>query len=220
MIFKHNPKYDYFWPDERLLSPTRVLDRTTDKTFLEKWRQKVGEEEANRIMNRSMAIGKSMHSYIEGKIKGHDLVLQNEYKDVASDLGDLIINKGLKGKLEEYWGAEAHVHFGYYYRGIVDLVGIYEGEPCVIDFKQKRKSQRQYYDSISNYFTQAAAYGMAHNKMFKTNIKKGVILLATHDHKFQVFEVKGKEWNKHCRDFLSRLRKCLKNEKAQTHILV
>jgi len=216
-MFKHNPVYTekYTWPEERLLSPSRILDRTSDKSFLEKWRRKIGDEEADRIVQHSIAVGKSMHTYLERKIKNKKgaLLLANDPNiAMATKFAKLIIKQGLKDKLQEVWGVEAHLHFGNYYRGIADLIGIYEGEPCIVDFKQKRKPQLESYDSIKNYFTQMAAYGMAHNRMCKTKIRKGVVLIATHDYKFQTFTIKGDAWRKHCRDFLSRLRTCMKED--------
>lgn len=209
MNFKYKHLYDYSWPEERLLSPTRVLDMTSDKSFLEAWRKRVGEQEAERIVQKSIAIGKNMHGYLEYKIKGEKPIMLDRYRRTATTLGNLILRKGLRNKLDEYWGLEAHVHFSDHYRGIIDLVGVYEGEPCVIDFKQKRSSQKR--EWVSDYFTQVAAYGMAHNKMFGTKIKKGVVLIATHKGDFQRFIVKNSEWKNHCSDFLKRLRECMKN---------
>ena len=216
-MFNYNKIYleKYTWPEERLLSPSRILDRTSDKSFLEKWRKKVGEEEADRIVAYSIAVGKSMHAYLEGKIKNekeNSLLIDDPNKAMATKLAKIIIKQELKDKLQEVWGVEAHLHFGNYYRGIADLVGIYEDEPCIIDFKQKRKPQSKNYDSIKNYFTQAVAYGVAHNRMCKTKIRKGVILVATHDYKFQKFVVEGDAWRKHCRDFFTRLRTCMKED--------
>ena len=216
-MFNYNKIYleKYTWPEERLLSPSRILDRTSDKSFLEKWRKKVGEEEADRIVAYSIAVGKSMHAYLEGKIKNekeNSLLIDDPNKAMATKLAKIIIKQGLKDKLQEVWGVESRVHFGNYYRGIADLVGIYEDEPCIIDFKQKRKPQSKNYDSIKNYFTQAVAYGVAHNRMCKTKIRKGVILVATHDYKFQKFVVEGDAWRKHCRDFFTRLRTCMKED--------
>ena len=75
-MFKHNKTYlkNYGWPEERLLSPSRILDRTSDKSFLEKWRKRIGDEEADRIVAHSIAVGKSMHSYLEGKIKNEKAI--------------------------------------------------------------------------------------------------------------------------------------------------
>ena len=67
IVFKHNPIYKekYIWPEKRLLSPSRILDRTSDKSFLEAWRKKVGEEEADRITKEGLTIGKCLHTYLE-----------------------------------------------------------------------------------------------------------------------------------------------------------
>jgi hypothetical protein len=135
-MFKHNPLYieKYNWPKGKLPSPSRVLDATSDKTFLEKWRKRVGEKEANRIVAHSIAIGKSMHTYLENKInnKEEKLLRKNDpNRAIATTLGNIIIKKGLKEKLEEVWGLEAHVHFNTNYKGIADLIGIYEGEPVL-----------------------------------------------------------------------------------------
>tara|TARA_R100001594_G_scaffold7561_3_gene20359 strand:+ start:3993 stop:4742 length:750 start_codon:yes stop_codon:yes gene_type:complete len=224
-IFKYNKKYNkkYIWPEERLFSPSRVLDQTSDKSFLEAWRKKVGEEEANRIVQYSIAVGKSMHSYLETSIKKMSHISHTKLppstetsdkkiEKLSMSLGNIILEKGLKNKLQEVWGVESRLHFGNYYRGIADLIGIYEDEPCIIDFKQKRKPQMEHYDSIKNYFTQTAAYGMAHNHMCKTNIKKGVILIATHDYKFQKFIIQGDAWRKHCLNFIKRLKTCMKED--------
>tara|TARA_R100001244_G_C5165055_1_gene131352 strand:+ start:1665 stop:2342 length:678 start_codon:yes stop_codon:yes gene_type:complete len=217
IVFKHNSIYKekYIWPEKRLLSPSRVLNRTSDKSFLEAWRKKVGEKEADRIVQYSIAVGKSMHKYLENKInnkKGKLLPLSDPNVAMATKLAKMIIQSGLKNKLQEVWGVESHLHFGNHYRGIADLIGVYEDEPCIIDFKQKRKTQMERYDSIQNYFTQMAAYGMAHNRMCKTNIKKGVVLIATHDYKFQKFTIQGDAWRKHCLNFIKRLKTCMKED--------
>ena len=217
IVFKHNPIYKekYIWPEKRLLSPSRVLDRTSDKSFLEVWRKKVGEKEADRIVQYSIAVGKSVHKYLENKInnkKGKLLPADDPNVAMATKLAKLIIKNGLKDQLQEIWGVESHLHFENHYRGIADLIGVYEDEPCIIDFKQKRKPQMESYDSIKNYFTQMAAYGMAHNRMCKTNIKKGVVLIATHDYKFQKFIIQGDAWRKHCLNFIKRLKTCMKED--------
>ena len=105
-MFKHNTVYTekYVWPEERLLSPSRVLDRTSDKSFLEKWRRKIGNEEADRIVQHSIAVGKSMHTYLERKIKnkkGALLLAGDPNIAMATKLAKLIITQGLKANLQE-----------------------------------------------------------------------------------------------------------------------
>ena len=45
-----------------------------------------------------------------------------------------------------------------------------------------------------DYFMQLAAYAMAHNEMFGTDIKKGVVMIATRDAKYQEFIIEGDEF--------------------------
>ena len=41
---------------------------------------------------------------------------------------------------------------------------------------------------------QASAYALAHNEVYGTNIKKGVIFMVTHDNTYQQFVVEGAEF--------------------------
>ena len=62
------------------------------------------------------------------------------------------------------------------YAGTADVVGVYKGQECIIDFKQSNnpKTKRQ----CEDYFNQAAAYAMAHNDMYGTKICSGMILVS------------------------------------------
>ena len=216
ITFKYNNKYkdQYVWPDTDLLSPSRVFDGTGDKSGLERWRKKVGDEEADRIVAESLSIGKSMHQYLENSIlkfsnvkyQDHPPIINpslHPYHDIAYKLGATILELGLKDKLEEVWGLEAHVYYEHFFRGIIDCVGIYEGEPCIVDFKQKRRMpQRQY---IEDYFMQLAAYGICHNYMTQTEIRKGVVLIVDREFNFKKFIIEGEEWKYYAREFCNRL---------------
>ena len=68
----------YLTPDgEALPSVTTILGRTKDKTFLKKWRQKVGEKKAEQIIKDSAQIGTALHLYIERFVNG------DKYKDLT-----------------------------------------------------------------------------------------------------------------------------------------
>ena len=54
----------------RLPSVTTILDKTKDKSFLTRWKAKVGEEEAERIKNHSSRRGTAMHKFIESFVEG------------------------------------------------------------------------------------------------------------------------------------------------------
>ena len=63
----------YLFGDEKLPSVTSILQATKseeDKASLENWKQRVGQEKADKIKIEASNRGTSMHSYIEDFLKG------------------------------------------------------------------------------------------------------------------------------------------------------
>ena len=198
----------YLFGDEKLPSVTSILQATKsdeDKASLENWKQRVGQEKADKIKIEASNRGTSMHSYIEDFLKGRineSFFESNEqYKNMAKE----IIDKGIKDKLEEIYGMETTLHYPKKYAGTADLIGIYQGQETIIDFKQANKPKRR--DYIQDYFLQLGAYTLAHNVVYKTNITSGVILLCTVDNLFQDFKIEGNELIMYQNLFLGRLKK-------------
>ena len=198
----------YSFGDKKLPSVTAILQATKseeDKASLELWRERVGQKEANKIKSEASNRGTSMHSYIEDFLKGRineSFFESNEkYKNMAKE----IIEKGIKGKLQEIYGMETTLHYPEKYAGTADLVGIYQEKETIIDFKQSNKPKKS--DYIQDYFLQLGAYTLAHNVFYKTNITSGVILLCTVDNLFQDFKIEGPELLMYQNLFLGRLEK-------------
>ena len=91
------------------------------------------------------------------------------------------------------------------YAGTADLVGIYQGQETIVDFKQSNKPKKV--DYIQDYFLQLGAYTLAHNVVYKSNITLGVILLCTVDNLFQDFKIEGAELEMYQNLFLGRVKK-------------
>ena len=198
----------YLFGEEKLPSVTSILQATKteeDKASLELWKERVGHKEANKIKNEASSRGTSMHSYIEDFLRGriNESFFENnkQYKSMAKE----IIDKGIKGKLEEIYGMETTLYYPEKYAGTADLVGIYQGQETIIDFKQANKPKK--IDYIQDYFLQLGAYTLAHNVFYKTSITSGVILLCTVDNLFQDFKVDGAELIMYQNLFLGRLKK-------------
>ena len=145
----------YLFDDEKLPSVTSILQATKsdeDKAALENWKQRVGHKEANKIKTEASSRGTSMHSYIEdflrGRINESFFESNEQYKNMAKE----IINKGIKGKLEEIYGMETTLRYPQKYGGTADLVGVYQGKEAIIDFKQANKPKKV--DYIQDYFLQ------------------------------------------------------------------
>ena len=198
----------YLFGEEKLPSVTSILQATKteeDKASLELWKERVGHKEANKIKNEASSRGTSMHSYIEdflrGRINNSFFESNKQYKSMAKE----IIDKDIKGKLGEIYGMETTLYYPEKYAGTADLVGIYQGQETIIDFKQANKPKKT--DYIQDYFLQLGAYTLAHNVFYKTSITSGVILLCTVDNLFQDFKIDGAELIMYQNLFLGRLKK-------------
>ena len=120
-------------------------------------------------------------------------------------MAKVIIENGIKGKLEEIYGMEATlINTRDKYAGTADLIGIYRGNLTILDFKQANRPKKA--DYIQDYFLQLGAYTLAHNIVYKTNISSGVILLCTVDNLFQDFIIEGSELLMYQNLFLGRLK--------------
>ena len=197
----------YLTPDgESLPSVTSVLSKTKDKEFLRRWKQRVGEKKAQKILDESSRIGTALHLFIER------FVNDTGYKDLtkigakAEQMAQVIIKQGLKD-VTEVWGSEVHLYYPGKYAGTTDMVGIYKGRPAIIDFKQTNRPKKR--EWIQDYLMQLSAYGMAHNKIFGTDIDQGIIMMCSRDLTYQVFELTGENWSRAADTFMKRLDKYL-----------
>ena len=204
---------------ERLPSVTTILKNTesSEKTeSLARWRQKVGENEAERITNEAARRGTAMHSYLETYIKGGNLVDLTDIGQDASSMGQEIIDQGFND-LEEIWGSEVTLYYPELYAGQTDLCGIYQGRESIVDFKQTNKPKK--IEWIEDYFLQLAAYAMAHDQVYKTCVEQGVILMCSKDGFFQRFIVNGKNFTRYKHKFLEKISEYYKKLPANMGIL-
>ena len=193
----------YLTPDgEALPSVTTILSKTKDKSFLKKWRAKVGEEEAEKIIRDSAKIGTALHLYIERFVNG------DKYKDLtevgvqAEKMAQKIIDEAFKD-ITEIWGSEVHLYNPGKYAGTTDMVGVYKGRPTIIDFKQTNRPKKR--EWVQDYLMQLAAYAAAHNAMFDTEIEQGVVLMCSRDLTFQRFELEGEKFVRATNAFMKKL---------------
>ena len=181
-------KRHYSTPDGRTVpSVTTVLSATKDMTHLHAWRKRVGVEKAAQITQESANIGTVMHSSLEKHVKGQERKPGTNFiHQKAHQMANVIIDNGLTN-ISEVWGSEVSLHYPELYAGTTDLVGVYKGEPAIMDFKQARKLKRK--EWIDDYYLQLVAYAEAHNKQYDTQIKSGRVFICTQKNEYQTFEI-------------------------------
>jgi genome maintenance exonuclease 1 len=186
----------YLTPDgEKLPSVTTILSATKDMTALNEWRDKVGHAKAQQITTEAAGVGTAMHGNLERFLCGIERQPGNNPVHVqANKMADVIIENGLS-KMNEVWAMEQSLYFPGLYSGTTDLVGVYEGEPAVCDHKQTNKPKKA--EWVEDYYIQLVAYILAHNEVYKTDIRRGVIFMCSRDLQYQQFDLTKDTFNKY-----------------------
>ena len=199
----------YLTPDgTKLPSVTTILDKTKSeesKAALQAWRKRVGEQQAQQITTEAAGRGTRMHKYLENYVLTGDLGTPgtNPYSQQSHAMATVLVETYMKEHLHEAWGSEVALYYPGLYAGTCDLTGTWMGRPAILDFKQTNKPKKR--EWIDDYFCQLAAYAMAHNEVYGTDIKDGVVLMCSKDFEPQVFEVSGSEFEKYTDEWLRRV---------------
>jgi genome maintenance exonuclease 1 len=189
----------YITPEgKEYVSVTTVLSAVSDKTWLEEWKKRVGEDVANRITQEAAARGSSLHDIIERHFKGN----LNKEDQAASGwklYKSLLIhlNKIEPLSLElPLWSDHLRV------AGRTDCVGIYEGKLSIIDFKSSRREKRE--EEINNYFLQCALYALMLYELLGIECKQIVVLIGNDNGFPQEFKRKTRT---HAREAIEAVRR-------------
>lgn len=169
-------------------SVTTVLGHASDKTWLVEWRNRVGEEEADRVSKRATLRGTALHKYcedylnnLEVKVNLFDQEAFNQFKQALNEIDNIYaIEKALfSNKLRT--------------AGTVDLIAEFDGKLSIIDWKTSKSIK--YRDDIHSYFMQCSFYAWCMREMFNINIEQVVIVMAVDgNNKPLIFKETVSEW--------------------------
>jgi len=199
-----NGKRHYEGEGKFLPSVTTIISATKDEKDqkgLQAWRDRVGEETAEKIKNQAAAVGTAMHKFLECHIQGIGYDDITNIGIIGKRMAKLIIEKGLP-HVNEYWGTEVPLFYPTFYGGTTDCVGLWNDKPAILDFKQTNKPKKE--EWIEDYYIQLAAYAMAHDALYKTKMEAGVILMASRGLSFQVFTLDGQRFDDYKYKWLKR----------------
>ena len=145
-----------------------------------------------------------MHKWLEDYILTDDKGTPgtNPYSQQSHIMAQTIIAEGLVN-CDEYWGTEVSLWFPGIYAGTTDLVGVHSGDEAIMDHKQTNKPKKR--EWIDDYFIQMTAYADAHNEVYGTKIRKGVIFMCSKDNEYQEFVIEGNEFDKYHQQWLKKL---------------
>lgn len=184
----------YVTPDGLAPSVTTILSKTSDNTWLEEWRARVGREEADRLGKIGSTIGTEMHNALELIMTDRDLEKPvTEYQVTAHKMAKAIKALVFKNKTVKC-ATEVKLHYGSLYAGTTDLIlSDWNNEEASVDYKSCSSFRNK--ETIDKHAMQIAAYGLAHNWMYGTNIRTAVVIQCTRQCDIKVSVYRGDDYD-------------------------
>ena len=171
----------------RLVSITSVISHYK-KDFFNKWRERVGVEEADKITRQATSRGTDMHTLVENY-----LLNTTELPKVQPLSQHLFyLAKPTLDRINNIYALEGSLYSKYLgIAGTVDCIAEFDGELSIIDFKTSKKPKPR--EWIDGYFVQCCAYACMLHELTGLSVKKFVIIMACEDGEVEVYEERDKE---------------------------
>lgn len=154
-------------------SVTTILSHKS-KPYIQAWRKRIGEKEADKISRRATTRGTKIHKLCED-------ILNNE---LTEDTNLNYIDKEMFRKfrpllddIDNIRAIEAKMYSDHLrLAGQVDCIAEYNGKLSVIDFKTSMKPKSR--SQCENYFIQCSAYAIMFEERTGIPVSQSVILMA------------------------------------------
>lgn len=153
------------------VSITTVTSHYNKEKFA-KWRSKIGDQEADRIIKASTSRGTQMHSLVEHYLGNQELPKSAPLPKLLFDIAKPELNK-----INNILGIEIPLYSEYLgVAGTCDTIAEYNGVLSIIDYKTSSKPKPR--DWVESYFVQTTAYSCMLYEMTGIMAKQLVIIMA------------------------------------------
>jgi len=157
----------------KLPSVTTVLGHFKKKSIIE-WRNRIGNEEADKVMYRASNRGTRFHNMMEGYLRNEDDFLNGVMPDMRQAFNDMKETLDLIDNIRYIESPLFSEKLGV--AGRTDVIAEFAGVPSIIDFKTSSKEKKEHW--IDNYFEQGTAYALMYEELVKEPINQIVILIS------------------------------------------
>ena len=186
----HNGKRHYVTPEGGLYPSITTVLGELSKAAIQAWRERVGEEEANKISGKASRRGTSVHSVCESYIKNEDDFIDGQTPNIIELFKTI---EPFFERINNVHGVELALysdHFGI--AGRTDLIAEFDGTLSIIDYKTSNKAKKK--EWCESYFAQGAFYGVAYEELTKIPVPQVVIIMAVENEAPQLFVEKRDDW--------------------------
>jgi genome maintenance exonuclease 1 len=184
----------YFTPDGNAYPSITTVLSILGKEEIIAWRQRVGEEEANKVSRQASTRGTAVHKLAEDYV---DNKPDWKGKHMPSNIATFnTLRPILDAKLNNVWMQEAFLYSDKLKTaGQVDCIGEWDGVLSIIDFKTSKRVKKE--EDITNYFIQMCFYAAAFLERTGIAIKQAVVVMAVDDNEPLIFKVNTFDYLNH-----------------------
>jgi hypothetical protein len=177
-IEKNGVRY-YKLPDGNEVPSVTTVLQSLSKSGIDAWKQRVGNDVAEAIVNKATARGTIIHSICENYIRNKPDYLRGVFPNHKSTF--LTIRPILDRHISVVYGIESFLYSKKYkVAGTTDLICLWDGIPTVVDFKTAEKVKKESY--LTNYKYQGTIYGVMANELYpKLKVRQVAIIIASDD---------------------------------------
>ena len=193
-------KRHYVTPDgNKYISITTLLSNLS-KAGIQKWRERVGAEEANRISTKASRQGTGVHSICESYIKNEDGFLDGRMPNEVEMFQSI---ESLLDCIDDVHCVEGALYSDELkLAGRTDLIAEFDNQLAVIDYKTSRKIKT--WEMCHSYFMQGAFYAMAYEERTGIPINNIVIIMAVENEKPLLFRETRERWINPLREVITK----------------
>lgn len=137
-------------------SMTTVLS-VREKAFLQEWRNRVGDVEADRVCHHGVTRGSALHNLAEKYLNNEVVDLRKEMPHVVQSFR--VVKRVLDEHVDRILAQEIALYSDYLkVAGRADLIAYFDGKLSIIDFKTSKHVKTS--EDIEEYFLQETGYAI------------------------------------------------------------
>jgi hypothetical protein len=172
-------------------SVTTVIGAGSDKTWLDDWKARVGEEAVKKISTQAARRGTAVHDLVEKYLRNDRFYAKGHMPANVASFGQ--IRKILDENVSKIYGLEVPLYSDKLrVAGRVDCIAEWQNELSIIDFKTSKREKKR--EDISGYFAQGAFYSYMTFERTGLLPKQIVIIMMVDDGHPLVFTEKSRDW--------------------------
>jgi len=192
-------KRHYVTPNGSYISITTLLANLS-KDGIQKWRNRVGATEANRISTKASRQGNAIHALCEKYIKNEEGFLTESMPHLVEMFESILPLLDRVDNVHVTEGAMYSDELGL--AGRTDLIAEFDGKLAIIDYKTSRRIKT--WEMCASYFMQGAFYAHAYEERTGIPINNIVIIMAVENEEPLLFRETKERWINPLREVITK----------------